>query len=379
MNAWITALQATALSLSLLWLALALFEKPRTPLAAVWALFCGSIAMMMASQLLGAGTWSTLLGLGACFTCNGFWLVARALFRPGRPFGAPHLAYAGAVAALIVLSQLQALLLPPLAAAIDELLTLLSSAALVMALWEGLRGWQLHVGMERTLRAVFVVAYGGCVGAVLLVPALLDPDGSGNLQAATAAAAAATILLVTQGLVTYRRLHPALAQGAMTAPPIAMLATEMPAAQVKARARRQGVEAAPEFGSELVALARALEQHMRLQRPYLQPELGLGPLAQALGVPEYRISRAIHGPLRQRNVSAYVCAYRLDHARRLLADPANDEWSTLVVGLESGFGSLGAFHRAFKAAEGCTPGECRAARRALEYPTQLVTAGEPGH
>ncbi|WP_202839611.1 AraC family transcriptional regulator [Luteimonas saliphila] len=43
-----------------------------------------------------------------------------------------------------------------------------------------------------------------------------------------------------------------------------------------------------------------------------------------------------------------------------------DGWSTLVVGLESGFGSLGAFHRTFKAAEGCTPGEYRSARPAPE-------------
>ena len=116
--------------------------------------------------------------------------------------------------------------------------------------------------------------------------------------------------------------------------------------------------------AELVALAKALERHMRDQRPYLQPELGLGALAQALGVPEYRISRAIHGPLAQRNVSTYVGAYRLDHARRLLADPTCRHWSTLVVSLESGFGSLGAFHRAFKAAEGCTPAEYRAAHSA---------------
>ncbi|MCX7033183.1 MAG: hypothetical protein NT046_04315, partial [Arenimonas sp.] len=53
MTAWIPAVQATALSLALLWLAVALVSRPRSPLAAVWAVFCGSIAMLMARSLVG--------------------------------------------------------------------------------------------------------------------------------------------------------------------------------------------------------------------------------------------------------------------------------------------------------------------------------------
>lgn len=102
---------------------------------------------------------------------------------------------------------------------------------------------------------------------------------------------------------------------------------------------------------------------MRTQRPYLRTDLKLGHLEQALEVVEYRISRLVHGPMGHSNVSHYVNRYRLDHARVLLADPSCDHWSTLVVGLESGFGSLGAVHRAFKASERCTPGEHRAARQ----------------
>ena len=210
MTAWIPALQATALSLALLWLVVALASRPFSPLAAVWAAFCGSIAMLMARGLVGpdAAGWYQLFGAGACLTCNGFWLVSRALFRSGRPFGAPHLAYAGLVAALIVVVQQRAALPPVLAVSAGELLNLLSPAALVMAFWEGLRGWRQHRGVERALRAVFLATYGACVAACFVAPALFDPAGAGGVQAATAAASAAAILVVAQGLVAWRLRHP---------------------------------------------------------------------------------------------------------------------------------------------------------------------------
>lgn len=359
MNDWIPALQATALCLSLLWFGLAVMARPRSPLSIVWALFCGSIAMAMARSLVGAEAtlWYQALGLGACLTCNGFWLVARALFREGRPFGAPHMIYAGIVAALIIASQQKALAPGAFIVVTSELLQLLSSVVLVLAFWEGLRGWGQYRGVERSMRMVFMATYGGCVATCFLVPPLLDPAGTGGVGAITSAMAASAILLVSQGLVTWRLRHP-LGITAAGAP------ADLEADAVKS-ALPPDPSAAPS-GTDAVtcaedaALAKILERHMREEKPYLSAELKLNQLSQALDVSEYRISRAVRATLRHRNINHYVNSFRLDHARGLLADPSSGHWSTLVVGLESGFGSLGAFHRAFKAAEGCTPGAYRA-------------------
>lgn len=339
----VPAAQATALCLSLLWLLLAVATRPRSPLAIVWALFCASIAMAMARALVGseAGHWYQILGAGACLTCNGFWLVARALFREGRPFGTPHLMYAGLVAVLIIISQQEGVVPDAFLVVASELLQLFSSAVLVLAFWEGLRGWGQHHGLERNVRIVFMATYGGSVAACFIAPAMLDPSGTGGIHAIASATAASAILLVTQCLVTWRLRNPLgvpAGSGASTAP-----------------------QTVATF-SEDAALAEMLERHMRGARPYLRTELKLNQLSQALDVSEYRISRAVRGTLGHRNINHYINRYRLDHARGLLTDPACGHWSTLVVALESGFGSLGAFHRAFKAAEGCTPGEYRAAR-----------------
>lgn len=366
MNVSTPALQATALCLSLLWLLLALVARPRRPLNIVWALFCGSIAMFMARGLIGpdAGAWSVLFGIGACFTCNGFWLVARGLFRQGRPFTASHMGFVALVAMLIVLSQRGSD--SPLQQATDELLTLLSSTTLVLAFWEGLRGWSQHGGKERVVRAVFLATYGGCVGMALLLPIMLGRTDA--TSALFAAAAAASIMFVTQGLVAWRLRHPLEAGGlaAVGGNEACDIETTSLANVLDAPCTDATRDAV--IRHEDAELARALDLHMRTQQPYLQPELKLAHLAQALDVSEYRVSRAIHDVLGHRNISQYVNAFRLEHAQALLANPDCDAWSTLVIGLECGFGSLGAFHRAFKAATGSPPGEFRAMRQATNAP-----------
>lgn len=357
-----SALQAAALCLSLLWLMLALVARPRRPLNIVWALFCGSIAMFMARGLVGpgAGTWYVLFGVGACFTCNGFWLVARALFREGRPFTASHMGFVGLVAVLIILSQRGTD--TPLQQVVDELLSLLSSTTLVLALWEGLRGWSGQRGMERAMRAVFLATYGGCVGMALLLPIVLGKtSGAGAL---CAAAAAATIVFVTQGFVAWRLRHPLENRGHIEIAADARCEADVPSQRDVAVTACTNTASDAVIRDEDAELARALDVHMRAQLPFLQPELKLSHLAQALDVSEYRISRAIHDVLGHRNISQYVNAFRIEYAQALLANPACDEWSTLVIGLESGFGSLGAFHRAFKAATAYPPGEFRATRQA---------------
>lgn len=375
MNVSTPALQATALCLSLLWLVLALANRPRRPLNIVWALFCGSIAMAMARGLVGpdAGTWSVLFGVGACFTCNGFWLVSRALFREGRPFAAPHVAYAGIVAVLIVLSQRGTQ--TPVGQAVGEVLGLLSSVNLVLAFWEGLRGWSSQRGTERTMRVVFMATYGGCVGIAMIVPILLGP--SSGAGAACAAAAAVTIVFVTQGLVAWRLRHPLEVREVVAVTAELSCESETASQPTNANAPYASTAIDAVIRDEDAELARELERHMRTQQPFLQPELKLSHLAQALDVSEYRVSRAIHDVLGYRNINQYVNAFRLEHAQTMLTNPACDDWSTLVIGLESGFGSLGAFHRTFKAAAGCPPGEFRAARQS-SMATHVACRGARG-
>ena len=371
MSSWIPALQSTTLSLALLWLGLALTRRERPALLIVWAVFCASIALLMTRQLAGdaVGVWTYVIGLGTCATCNAYWLVARGLFRAGRPFTARHLAYAGLIGALIVARQALGVLdeglgwitpelRAPLVAAASSALGLLSSTALLLAFWEALRGWGETTRIERRLRGVFLVSYGTCVAVCSLVPAVsAGPDAQASNDA-VAAAAALLMLLVTQGLVHWRLRHP------MSTPSSAVLPN---ATNVTPAAPQHAVSAATLADVERAedrALAARLEQAMRTQRWYLRTDLKLVHLAQQLDVCEYQISRAIRASLGMRNVNQYINAYRLAHARALLEDPQRDTWSTLVVGLESGFGSLGAFHRALKAELGCTPGEYRAARQA---------------
>jgi AraC-like DNA-binding protein len=378
MTSWTTALQATALCLALLWLLLTLVQPRKPALVLVWALFCASI---------------------------GFWLVARAVFREGRPFGTVHLAYAGLIGVLIVASQLLGFgsslgwIGPewrlPLAAALGETLNLLSSVVLVLAFWEGLRGFSAQRAAERGVRVVFLVTYGGCVGATSLADALASEAGANpQLMPLVAAAAALSILLVAQGLVHWRLRHPlggavssdtaderadrVVAVNAVANRDVAAQSQEDDAAHAMRTERVPGSAIGTDAGiawpttdaaasrrapgdverDEDRTLASRLERHLRAQRSYLRAELKLAHLAQALDVSEYRISRAIH-TLGHRNSAHYINAFRIEHACVLLRDPASAEWSTLVIGLESGFGSLGAFHRAFKAAIGCTPGEYR--------------------
>jgi AraC-like DNA-binding protein len=49
-----------------------------------------------------------------------------------------------------------------------------------------------------------------------------------------------------------------------------------------------------------------------------------------------------------------------------LADEDKQKWTVLVVGLESGFASVGPFTRAFKATTGLTPNQYRQQRHQMK-------------
>lgn len=109
------------------------------------------------------------------------------------------------------------------------------------------------------------------------------------------------------------------------------------------------------------ALLATLERLMSVDRLYRQEGLTIGVLAGRLGLPEYRLRRAINRGLGYRNFNEYLNRHRLADAKQALADPAQADVPILTIALDSGFQSLGPFNRAFKADTGMTPTEYRKA------------------
>ena len=93
---------------------------------------------------------------------------------------------------------------------------------------------------------------------------------------------------------------------------------------------------------------------MENDRMYLNPELKVGDVADALGVSRNAVSVCINSH-QGCSFSQYVNDYRLQHAKRLLSETPDMKIS--AVGLESGFANERSFFRAFKSATDMTPRE----------------------
>ncbi len=87
--------------------------------------------------------------------------------------------------------------------------------------------------------------------------------------------------------------------------------------------------------------------------------LTIGDLAQDLNTPEHRLRRLINQRLGHRNFADFLNGHRIAAAQRRLADPAEARTTVAAIAYDLGFGSLGPFNRAFRAATGATPTEWR--------------------
>jgi AraC-like DNA-binding protein len=99
---------------------------------------------------------------------------------------------------------------------------------------------------------------------------------------------------------------------------------------------------------------------MQREMPHRDEEMTISKLAAFLGEREYRLRRHINGALGHRNFASFLNGYRLDEVKSALADPGQKDVPIITIALDSGFGSLGPFNRAFREAEGMTPSEYRA-------------------
>lgn len=324
-------------------------HRQRSGLQIAWAIFCAGMASVMVREVLGppSAALAPALAIAGCASCSCFWLVARGLFRTDVGFGWPQALVVSGIFAPAVLVQFLTTVsaerlfglagLEAITSSAYGFQTMLSSTVLVLAFWEGLRGWSRSAPIaERRLRVAFLGIFGACVGICVM---LLDHGNATHfdpaLMAILQAGCASTIFLVAGFGVIWRSRHPLGATSA--APAVASTADR---------------KADRELGEWLRAQVEA-------DALYLDPEIKVASLARRLREPDYRVSRAITAGLGERNFNRFINRYRIAHAKDLLRNSPQDTGSILAIALDSGFASIGPFNRAFKESVGMTPREYR--------------------
>lgn len=112
---------------------------------------------------------------------------------------------------------------------------------------------------------------------------------------------------------------------------------------------------------EEVRAFAAIESAVVGRQLYLDPELGLERLSEAVRLPPRKVSSLVNARAGM-NLTQYLNRFRVEHACRLLGEEGRGD-KILAVAFDSGFQNKSTFNAAFKAATGMTPMEYR--RRAL--------------
>lgn len=122
------------------------------------------------------------------------------------------------------------------------------------------------------------------------------------------------------------------------------------------------------FGSPLHETSAIADDALRLRlsalienRIFLDPELTFAAFVQHMGAPERSVRKLVNHQLGFDHFRTFLNHYRMQEARRLLADPRRAGDKLIAIALDSGFASLPSFNRVFRAAEGCSPSRYREA------------------
>jgi AraC-like DNA-binding protein len=269
-----------------------------------------------------------------------FWIAVAALFDDAFEASWPHV---GAWVMLVAFGVFNSFAPYPWWMLPHHGLALLCVGA---ALWTVVSGRtdDLDEGRRR-LRLTFAVSVGGFIVVTMVVQASSVASAAPVIDEATATG---TLGLAFFFAVVLLSLTP----GAMLKP-LALA----PAAKPRASPDPVDDPLDPREASMLEALRRELEQN----RAYREETLTIAGLAARLSVQEYRLRQLINQRLGYRNFAAFLNGYRLEEAMAALADPSQVETPILTIALDTGFGSIGPFNRAFKARTGKTPSEFRRA------------------
>jgi len=364
----LNTIQLMVIGLSLSTLIGQSFVAKKSYMHILFALFCGSVAIGYTQKVTGdyVGAWQYVIGMGAFATCNGYWLLSRALFRENKPFTITHWLMAGIVAALVMVKQgylfadsfihFSDSMSHLVTGMLNEVTRMASSCVLVAILWEGCRGFSQANKTGKAQRAVFLGVLISAIGGSKLAYVALGSQP--EKVPLSISFITMTVIIFTQVLVFWisstRRAAEATSSNVN-------LDHENISGEIGADNHERNSLAGHTTESEAdKQLAETIEHYLLAEQQFLQSNLKVIDLAKVFDVPEYRISRVLRNQCGAKNFNNYVNQLRIEHARVLLSRPDTQHWSILVVAMESGFGSVGPFNRAFKQATGMTPGQYRA-------------------
>lgn len=98
-----------------------------------------------------------------------------------------------------------------------------------------------------------------------------------------------------------------------------------------------------------------LLKYMEMEKPYLEPELSLGKLAEEVNIPQAHLTMILNIHLKQ-NFYVFVNTYRIKAACEMLRETA-DKKNILTIAMDSGFNSKTTFNTFFRKTMGMTPSE----------------------
>ncbi|PWJ44671.1 helix-turn-helix domain-containing protein [Sediminitomix flava] len=120
----------------------------------------------------------------------------------------------------------------------------------------------------------------------------------------------------------------------------------------------ENVRLEEEVDHELEEEANRLKAYLIDQRPYLNNQLTLPDLAKEFGLTRHRMSFVLNHAF-GKNFYDVINDFRVEEAKRLLADEAHKEYKIEYIAQTSGFNSKATFNRIFKLRTEMTPSEFR--------------------
>jgi AraC-like DNA-binding protein len=291
------------------------------------------------------------------------WLAARGLFDDDFKLTPSLLAIAGSMVVLGLAAHL-----PHLRALFDGRpvpdgagLVFVHAVAMLAftaaAVWEVARGWRDDlVEPRRAMRRWAALGIGAYASVALVVELAVRERNVGALLPALHVAGIGLIALALAVVVARHSIGAVL--GLVLDEPPAPASDDGPA---------PGREPEAPASPARAALLRAMAE----ERLYRREGLTLAALAQALQMSEAALRALINQQLGYRNFNDFLHHYRLQEAAARLV---SEELPILTIALESGYGSIGPFNRAFRQRFGMTPTEYRAAARMERHRQASETA-----